>query len=93
MQNYEFVTPKGAISLSRFHMVSHQENSFAADMGCRSTTGGWLPGVSVFRRERDVIVRVAETGFEPGDDFCTLWHLSGLLPEGAAGWHAAFDYR
>ena len=32
------------------------------------------------------IVRVADTGFEPGDDFCALWHLFDLLPEGAAGW-------
>ena len=68
-------------------------NSFAIDMGYRSATGGWLPGVSVFRRDGDDIVRVADTGFGPDDDFCTLWHLFGLLPEGAAGWHAKFDYR
>src|SRR5450432_2919056 len=35
----------------RFPMVSHQGSSFAADMGYRSATGGWLPGVSVFRRD------------------------------------------
>ncbi len=77
----------------RFPMVSHRGTSFATDMGYRSTTGGWLPGVSVFQRKGDTIARVADTGFEPGDDFCTLWHLFDLLPEGRAGWQAKFDYR
>ncbi len=76
----------------RFPVVSHQGSSFAADMGYRSSNGGWLPGVSVFRREADRIVRVADTGFEPSDDFCTLWHLLDLLPEGVAGWHVKFAY-
>lgn len=76
----------------RFPMVSHLGTSFAADMGYRSKTGGWLPGVSVFRRKADQILRVADTGFEPDDDFCTLWHLFDLLPEGAAGWQAKFSY-
>jgi predicted dithiol-disulfide oxidoreductase (DUF899 family) len=76
----------------RFPMVSHQGSSFATDMGYRSVNGGWLPGVSVFRRDRNRIVRIADTGFEPSDDFCTLWHLFDLLPEGAAGWRPKFEY-
>ena len=76
----------------RFPMVSHQGSSFAADMGYRADDGGWLPGVSVFRRDGEQIVRVADTGFEPADDFCALWHFFDLLPEGAAGWRAKFAY-
>jgi predicted dithiol-disulfide oxidoreductase (DUF899 family) len=76
----------------RFPMVSHRGTSFAADTGYHSTKGDWLPGVSVFRRDGDRILRVADTGFEPTDDFCTLWHLFDLLPEGAAGWRAEFNY-
>ncbi len=76
----------------RFPMVSHQGSSFAADMGYRARDGGWLPGVSVLRRDGDRILRVADTGFEPTDDFCTLWHLFDLLPEGTAGWRAKFSY-
>jgi predicted dithiol-disulfide oxidoreductase (DUF899 family) len=76
----------------RFPMVSHQGSSFAADMGYHSAKDGWLPGVSVFRRDVDRILRVADTGFEPTDDFCSLWHLLDLLPEGAAGWNAKFNY-
>jgi predicted dithiol-disulfide oxidoreductase (DUF899 family) len=75
-----------------FPMVSHAGTSFAADMGYRSDTGGWLPGVSVFRREPDRIVRVADTGLHPGDDFCSLWHLLDMLPEGAEGWSPRFRY-
>ena len=76
----------------RFPMVSHQGSSFAADMGYHSAKDGWLPGVSVLRRDGERILRVADTGFEPSDDFCPLWHLFDLLPEGAAGWHAKFRY-
>jgi predicted dithiol-disulfide oxidoreductase (DUF899 family) len=76
----------------RFPMVSHQGTGFAADMGYRSESGGWLPGVSVFRRKADQILRVADTGFQPSDDFCALWHLFDLLPEGVADWQAKFSY-
>ena len=76
----------------RFPMVSHHDTTFAADMGYRSTDGGWLPGISVFRRERGRILRVSDTGFSPGDDFCTLWHIFDLLPGGAAGWQPKYRY-
>jgi predicted dithiol-disulfide oxidoreductase (DUF899 family) len=35
----------------RFPMVSHLATTFAADMGYRSESGGWLPGVSVFKKD------------------------------------------
>ncbi|MBV9249550.1 MAG: DUF899 family protein [Acetobacteraceae bacterium] len=76
----------------RFPMVSHQGSSFAADMGYVGKEGGALPGVSVFRREADTILRVADTGFHPRDDFCLVWHLFDLLQDGAAGWNAQFSY-
>jgi predicted dithiol-disulfide oxidoreductase (DUF899 family) len=76
----------------RFPMVSHQGTTFAADMGYRSESGGWLPGVSAFQRDGARILRVADAGLHPGDDFCTLWHLLDLLPEGAAGWGPKFSY-
>ncbi len=76
----------------RFRMVSHQGTSFAADMGYRSERGGLLPGVSVFRRAGGGILRVADTGFDEGDDFCAVWHIFDLLPEGAKGWRPRFSY-
>ena len=65
-------------------MVSHRNTTFAQDMGYRSDEV-WLPGVSVFRKRSLKIWRVSDTGFPPGDDFCTIWHLFDLLPEGANG--------
>ena len=76
----------------RFPMVSHAGTNFAADMGYRAPGGGWLPGVSVFRRDDGRLLRVADTSFDESDDFCTLWHLFALLPEGKAGWRAKFAY-
>lgn len=75
----------------RFPMLSHRGTSFAADMGYRAENG-WLPGVSVFGRRGGRLLRVADTGFRPGDDFCAVWHFFDLLPEGAAGWRAKFAY-
>lgn len=76
----------------RFPMASHQGTSFAADMGYRSAEGGWLPGISAFKRDGKRILRVNDTGLQPGDDFCMAWHLFDLLPEGAAGWGPRFAY-
>ncbi len=76
----------------RFPMVSHRGTSFAADMGYRGEHGGWLPGVSVFRRSGAGIVRVADAGFHPHDYFCALWHLFDLLPGGADGWRPRSSY-
>jgi predicted dithiol-disulfide oxidoreductase (DUF899 family) len=74
-----------------FQMVSVEKNSFAKDMGF-TTDDGFLPGVSVFQRDGDNIVRVASSMFGPGDDFCAVWHLFDLLPEGANGWQPKPHY-
>jgi predicted dithiol-disulfide oxidoreductase (DUF899 family) len=76
----------------RFPMVSHADTSFAADMGYRSEEGGWLPGVSVFRRDRNRVLRVSDARFGPGDDFCSLWHILDLLPGGAGDWQPKYRY-
>ncbi len=70
----------------KFPILSHVGSTFAADMGYVSAQGGWMPGVSVFRREGETIARVSDTGFSPGDDYCTLWHFFDLLPGGVGEW-------
>jgi predicted dithiol-disulfide oxidoreductase (DUF899 family) len=70
----------------KFPMISHAGSSFAADMGYRSAKGGWMPGVSVFKHNGETIARVSDTGFSPGDDYCTLWHFFDLLPGGVGEW-------
>jgi predicted dithiol-disulfide oxidoreductase (DUF899 family) len=75
----------------KFPMISYQGTTFGEDMGYR-VDGRALPGVSVFRRENGRILRVADTGFQPGDDFCNVWHFFDLIPEGAAGWQPKYNY-
>jgi len=76
----------------KFRMVSHAGTTFAADMGYRSPDGRWRPGISVFRREGQKILRVSDAAWSPGDDFCTVWHFFDLLPDGAAGWLPKLSY-
>lgn len=92
----EFATGRGW----RFRMVSHAGTNYAADMGYFVTGGtaasefaGWQPGVSVFRQDGARIVRVADTRFGPGDDFCAIWHLLDLFPEGPNGWGPKYKYN
>ncbi len=74
----------------RFPMVSVAGTRFAQDMGYWND--GPSPGVSVFKRQNGKVLRVADTSFSPGDDFCTVWHFFGLIPEGAAGWRPKYSY-
>ena len=74
-----------------FPMVSHMGNTFATDMGYGTSTR-WRPGMSVFRREGQKILRVSDVAWSPGDDFCTIWHFFDLLPDGAAGWSPKLSY-
>jgi predicted dithiol-disulfide oxidoreductase (DUF899 family) len=76
----------------RFPMVSHADTTFAADMGYRAIDGGWLPGITTFRKNATRILRISDRSCSPGDDFCTLWHLFDLLPEGAGDWTPRFRY-
>ena len=76
----------------RFRMVSHRGTDFAADMGYRGDGGGWLPGVSVFKKAGDRVLRVSDQRLGPGDDLCSVWHFFDMIPEGPAGWRAKFSY-
>ena len=77
-------------------MVSSQGSTFTRDMGYEreweGKVGPW-PGFSTFRREDDgSIVRVAHSSFGPGDPYCGLWHMIGVLADGADGWQPRFSY-
>lgn len=76
-----------------FRMLSAHGTSFTRDLGFESKEGGYIPGVSSFRKRRDgTIVRVSKARFGPGDDFCSVWHLFDLLPKGSDGWQPKFTY-
>jgi predicted dithiol-disulfide oxidoreductase (DUF899 family) len=76
----------------KFQMVSHQNSQFAAEMGYRKDDR-WTPGVSVFKRDGERILRVSDTGFGPCDDCCSLWHFLDMIPEGPNGWQPKFRYE
>lgn len=76
----------------KFPMVSYQGNSFGTDMGYLNGKKA-LPGISVFKKKDGKILRVSNTSFMEGDDFCALWHIFDLFPEGAAGWRPKYRYE
>ncbi len=77
----------------RFPMVSHAGTSFAADMGYVGARGGYVPGVSTFRRQGGKVVRIADSAFDHGDTFCSVWPLFDLLPDGGDNWHPKLSYE
>ena len=65
-------------------------------MGFYATDGdfpGFQPGVSAFKKEGGKILRVGAADLGPGDDFCVVWHLFDLFPEGAGGWGPRYEYE
>ncbi|MEO7385712.1 MAG: DUF899 family protein [Gammaproteobacteria bacterium] len=84
----EFSASRGWI----FPMVSTVGTTFAADMGFTNAQGRPQPGVSAFQKDGTRIVRVSAAGFEPQDDFCPVWHLFDLLPQGTDGWQPRKSY-
>jgi len=75
----------------KFTMVSVANNQFAEDMGYYDKNGP-QPGVSVFSQADGKVTRVADAPFGPGDDFCSVWHLFNLLPDGTSNWQPKFKY-
>jgi predicted dithiol-disulfide oxidoreductase (DUF899 family) len=69
----------------RFPMVSDRGAAFAIKMGYATEDGRCLPGISIFQRRGEHIVRVNDASSCPHDDFCAAWHLFDLLPAGADG--------
>jgi predicted dithiol-disulfide oxidoreductase (DUF899 family) len=77
----------------RFRMASVGDSTLAADLGFRDAKGNWWPGVSVLRRQDDgSIVRVGKSGFGPFDDFCPVFHVLALFPEGQNDWWPKLTY-
>ncbi|MBS0410747.1 MAG: DUF899 family protein [Proteobacteria bacterium] len=83
----------------RFPMVSYQGSTLADDFGYRAggdakdvKLGGWNPGVSFLRRDGEAIVRLSDTEFGPGDDFCVVYHLFDLAPGYDLGWSPRYRY-
>jgi hypothetical protein len=51
-----------------------------------------MPGISVFRRAGNRLLRLSDAGFHPLDDFSSVWHIPDLPPEGPGGWSPRSKY-
>lgn len=77
----------------KFQMVTYSEDNFAEDMGYRSESGGYGPGVSAFRKNADgSIVRTGTASFGPGDMYCSIWPMMQLLGKGYGDWKPEYQY-
>lgn len=64
----------------KFPMVSLGESLFAKEMGFEKD-GHYQPGISVFTRDADgLIKRTWSAPFGPSDHYGVLWHTLDLLP-------------
>jgi len=85
----KFATDRGW----KFRMASARGTTFIQDMGYLRGDDYW-PGISTFRKASDgSITRVAKDYLGPGDDYCSVWHLFDLLPNGADGWEPKYRYE
>lgn len=75
-----------------FPCVSTAGTTFKEDLGFR-TNGQNMPGVSVLiKDEAGTITHYTKSGFDPGDEYCSIWPLFDLLPEGSGDWAPQFWY-
>jgi hypothetical protein len=54
--------------------------------------GGWNPGVSIFRRDGNRIVRVSDAEFGEFDGFCVVYSLFDLVPGADVNWSPSYSY-
>lgn len=84
----------------RFPMVSYGRSSFAEDVGYRHRSddpvdegmGGWNAGVSIFRRDGERILRLADAEFCEFDGFCVVHSLFELVPDADRAWTPSYSY-
>ncbi|WLR57472.1 DUF899 family protein [Mesobacillus subterraneus] len=75
-----------------FKSVSTKGTTFKEDLGFKSKEGFW-PGVSILLKEEDgTIKHYTKAAFGPGDDYCSIWSLFELLPDGSGSWGPKHSY-
>lgn len=75
-----------------FKSVSTKGTTFKEDLGFKNKDGFW-PGVSILLRGEDgTINHYSKAAFGPGDDYCSIWSLFELLPEGSGEWGPKHSY-
>lgn len=98
---FALITPDDPASATEFArsrswtmpILSYADSQLAETLGFRDDKGKYLPGMSTFRMNADkTITRTGMSFFGPGDDYCAVWHLLDLLPNGTNGWAPKYTY-
>jgi predicted dithiol-disulfide oxidoreductase (DUF899 family) len=76
----------------KFNMLSAHGTSFIKDLNFENKKGGAMPGASALIRKDGKIYRTSYDHFGPGDDYCSVWHLFDLFPNGENGWNPKYKY-
>jgi predicted dithiol-disulfide oxidoreductase (DUF899 family) len=77
----------------KFKSVSTKGTTFKDDLGFKNAEGFW-PGVSILLKEEDgTIKHYSKATFGPGDDYCSIWSLFELLPDGSRNWGPKHAYE
>jgi predicted dithiol-disulfide oxidoreductase (DUF899 family) len=85
---------------SGLRLLSSAPSSFKTDLGMQAENGEQFPGLSVFTRARDGSLRHVYTrdpnvvAREEGgmDQWCVVWNLFDLVPEGRGDWYPSLEY-
>lgn len=73
-------------------IACYAESKLAETLGFKSPQG-YMPGMSTLKKSADAsITRTGMSFFGPGDDFCAIWHMFELLPNGVNNWEPKFSY-
>lgn len=77
----------------RMPMASLGESTLAKDLGYQFDDDSYMPGVSVIRKSPSgKLVRVADSPFGPGDQYCSVFNLFDLIPGNTDDWVPKFAY-
>jgi predicted dithiol-disulfide oxidoreductase (DUF899 family)/uncharacterized protein YciI len=72
--------------------VSTNGTSLTADFGFYNEKDGYWPGFTTLKKDADgTITRHAQSYFGPGDDYCAIWPMLDLLPNGPGDWEPNYN--
>lgn len=75
----------------RFRLASHGGGDYIREQTVMEGSDN-MPGVVVYERDGDKIVRKNSGIFGPGDTYCAMWNLLGLAGLGEAEWTPQYAY-
>ncbi len=75
----------------RFRLASHERGPYLAEQSVM-VDGSNMPGVVVYQRCKEKILRRNSAMFGPNDQFCSMWSLLSLAGRGTEDWTPQYSY-